>query len=125
MSEVSQLVKVIAQGDDAFNGNWTSFSLVIGLDGDGDPHNAYGYLYKPDGDFEAISTNLFAIELPMMAYLKSVYGKGPYPIKLLIQFDRTSGRFNIEFEDKNPNRWAVTPADIHGFIESLRPKFDQ
>ena len=125
MSEVSQLVKVIAQGDDAFNGNWTSFSLLIGLDGDGDPHNAYGYLYKPDGDFEAISTNLFAIELPVMAYLKSVYGKGPYPIKFLIQFDRNSGRFNIEFEDKNPNRWAVTPADIHGFIESLRPKFDQ
>ena len=125
MSEVSQLVKVIAQGDDAFNGNWTSFSLVIGFDGDGDPHNAYGYLYKPDGDFEAISTNLFAIELPMMAYLKSVYGEGPYPIKLLIQFDRNSGRFNIDFEGKKNNRWAVTPADIHGFIESLRPKFDQ
>ena len=124
MSEISDLIQTIIMNDAGFEGPWDAFSVVIGFDVEGDADNSYGYLYKPDGDFEAISADLFAIEAPMGAYLRSVYEDGPYPLKLLLQFDRNSGRFNIDFEDKNPNRWVVTPADIYGFIESLRPKFE-
>ena len=125
MSELSNLIGVIVQNHKAFECPWSAFSIVIGFDDDGDPDSSYGYLYKSDGDFEAISAGIRAIRPFMSAYLSTAYENESFPLKLLLQFDRTSGRFNIEFEDNNPNRWAVTPANIHGFIESLRPKFDQ
>lgn len=124
MSEMADLIGAIVGNHKAFEGPWVTFSVVIGFDEDGDPDNSYGYLYKPDGDFEAITAGLRTVRPAMAAYLRSVYGDGPRPLKMLIQFDRNSGRFNVQFEDKDPKRWAVTPADIHGFIESLRPKFE-
>ncbi|PRZ42092.1 hypothetical protein [Tritonibacter scottomollicae] len=99
--------------------------MVFTLDPDGDPIQSYGHLYKPDSDFEAISADLIATEEPVAAYLQKVFGDAQPPIKMLLQFDRVSGRFNVQFEDKDESRWQVRPADIHGYIEELRPKFDQ
>lgn len=125
MSTVSELISAIIKSDDNFNGGWDLLALTIGLNKKGVPDQSSGYLYIGEQDFRAVAADPFEIRPVMSSYLNEIYGEGPYPIKLLLQFDRNSGRFNIDFEDKNPNRWAVTPADIHGFIESLRPKFDQ
>ncbi|HRK42804.1 MAG TPA: hypothetical protein PLH11_07175 [Gemmobacter sp.] len=125
MSNISELISAIVKSDNDFSGRWDLLALVIRLNEKGVPTGSSGYLYIGEHDFRSVAAGPFEIRPAMSLYLNEIYGEGPYPIKLLLQFDRNSGRFNIEFEDKNPNRWAVTPADIHGFIESLRPKFDQ
>ncbi len=124
MSEVADLIRAVIASDEEFTGSWDAFSVVIRLNDEGVPSGSNGYLYSGAHDFRAIAADPFDIRPAMAAYLRSVYGDGPRPLKMLIQFDRASGRFNVQFEDKDPKRWAVTPADIHGFIESLRPKFE-
>ncbi|MGL4423254.1 MAG: hypothetical protein ACRCZF_21510 [Gemmataceae bacterium] len=122
MNEVSNLIKAIINSEEEFAKHWNAFSVIFGFDSDGISDNSYGYLYSSTG-FRAVAPAPWDVEKEMAAYLRTVYGDGPGPIKMLLQFDRASGQFNVEFEDKNPKRWAVTPADIHGYIDSLRPKF--
>ena len=59
------------------------------------------------------------------ASLDSYFTQGEErPLKLLVQFDRTLGAFEVTFEDADPTRWKVTPANIDSMSEELRPTFD-
>ena len=124
MSPIEEIIKTTIEYDEQFGSDWASFSLVIRLDEDGLPNGTNGYLYKADGDFEAISVKPRLLRPSVMPYLKDIYGDDKLPIKMLVQFDRLSGRYKTEFEDKDDSRWRVRPADIDGYIEELRPKFE-
>ena len=43
---------------------------------------------------------------------------------ILVQLDRGSGTYEVTFEDDDPARWKVTPANIEQISEELRPTFD-
>lgn len=59
------------------------------------------------------------------AYTESCYKPGdPLPAAILVQFDRMSERYEVTFEDADPTRWQVTPANIGSVGEQLRPAFD-
>jgi hypothetical protein len=45
-------------------------------------------------------------------------------VKILVQFDRDSGKYEVTFEDDDASRWKVTPANIDQISEELRPHFD-
>ena len=45
------------------------------------------------------------------------------PLKILVQFDRDSGRYDLTFEDDDASRWKVTPANIDQISAELRPDF--
>jgi hypothetical protein len=46
------------------------------------------------------------------------------PRKILVQFDRTTGKYDITFEETDEARWKVTPRNFRELREELRPKFD-
>jgi hypothetical protein len=59
------------------------------------------------------------------AYLESYYKpEQEPPVKILVQFDRDSGKYEVTFEDDDTSRWKVTPANIEQISEELRPNFD-
>jgi hypothetical protein len=45
-------------------------------------------------------------------------------VKILVQYDRTTGKYEMTFEDTDEGRWAVKPANYRQVREELRPKFD-
>lgn len=58
------------------------------------------------------------------AYTESYYKPDqPLPVKLLVQFDRVSGKYEVTFEDTDVSRWKVVPANIDEIREELRPNF--
>ena len=55
------------------------------------------------------------------AYLDSYYAQDHEPpAKILVQFDRSSGKYEVTFEDDDVTRWKVTPANIDQIGEELR-----
>ncbi|ATG47261.1 hypothetical protein CEW89_06565 [Celeribacter ethanolicus] len=124
MASINNLIQAIVDNEEEFANEWVSFSAIFGIDTKGRPESSNGYLYTHD-DYIAIAPDFFAFEDDVAAYLKDIYGNDKLPIKMLVQFDRLSGRYKTEFEDKDDSRWRVRPADINGYIEELRPKFDQ
>ncbi|WP_370981219.1 hypothetical protein [Agaribacterium sp. ZY112] len=43
--------------------------------------------------------------------------------QFLIQMDKESGRFKIDFEFDDANRWTIVPSKMKEMREALRPKF--
>lgn len=124
MSNNVDLIRAIAETLEPENLDWVTFSLVVRLDEEGVPVQHYGYAFDHSGRPTAVVADDFVFEKPLLAYLNQKYPDGKFPVKMLIQFDRNTGRFNIEFEDKDPARWQVTPANIDRIREELRPKLD-
>ena len=124
MSDISGVIEIIFNELESRSVDWQSFSLVIQLDDEGDVSGNSGYAYTTDGGFSAFSKKGFSLDDPVRAYLSDIYGDTPFPISMLLQFDRSTGQFKTLFEDKDTSRWAVTPADIHGYIDRMRPRFD-
>jgi hypothetical protein len=57
------------------------------------------------------------------AYTDSHYQPGePLPLKILLQFDRVSGTYNVLFEESDEDRWKVTPRNFRELREELRPQ---
>lgn len=44
-------------------------------------------------------------------------------MKILVQFDRTKGKYGLTFEDADETRWKVTPRNFKElrFTEDCRP----
>jgi len=48
------------------------------------------------------------------------YGKEPW-IAALFRIERATGKFAIEFEYKQPERWAVTPGNVEARAREFAP----
>ncbi|MGH1367760.1 MAG: hypothetical protein ACRBCL_04030 [Maritimibacter sp.] len=125
MSDISGVISAIAADLEDESVNWQSFSLVLEVNQSGKLNGNSGYAYDANGAFTAIAVNVYGLRPAMHAYLEGVYGDTPFPVRMLLQFDRSTGQFKTLFEDKDTSRWAVTPADIHGYIDRMRPRFDE
>ena len=44
------------------------------------------------------------------------------PVAVLLQFERDTGRYELTFEDSDPSRWKVTPANFETIADDLRPR---
>ena len=103
---------------------WEQLSMVIYFS-NGKFQGTYGYTYSPDGTISAVASHPREIKESVQAYLDTYFtAEDTLPVKLLVQFDRTLGQYEITFEDIDVERWKVSPANIDTIREELRPQFN-
>ncbi|MGW4833265.1 hypothetical protein ACWEOG_37105 [Amycolatopsis japonica] len=97
---------------------WESLAMILEF-GEGF-RSAYGYAYSPGDVIAPVACKWSSIEAAVDAY----YRPGDkLPVKILVQFDRTAGKYEVTFEDTDEDRWAVKPKNFRTMREQLRPKF--
>lgn len=104
------------------NPNWNEFSIVFVFDDEGDVFSTYGYVYAPDMRWHTTSVNKPDVRNEVRKYiaeLKSPDGKAP--VKMLVQFNRRTNRYNVDFEYEDASRWKVTPENLDAIREQFRP----
>ncbi len=104
--------------------DWDSFTMII-ESSNGRFNQAHGYAYSADGTITAVAARPSAV-LPFVdAYISGLYKPGEaLPIKFLVQYSRTSGKYSILFEDTDDTRWKVTMKNYKELREELRPTLD-
>lgn len=118
---VGSLIAAILASDNLDQSGWEEFSLVIAFD-ESEANRSYGYSYDAQGEWEAFSVRPRLINAEAVAYrdwLKLEDDKAI--IKMLIQFNRVTNRFNADFEYEDPARWKVAPSNINEITRELRP----
>ncbi len=104
--------------------SWESAAILLEFP-DGEFNEAHGYLYSPHGVISAVASDPWAVTPAVKAYTDSYYKPGEaLPRKILVQFDRMTGKYDINFEETDEARWKVTPRNYKQLREELRPKFD-
>ncbi|WP_132412952.1 hypothetical protein [Neorhizobium sp. S3-V5DH] len=119
---VGNLVEAIIQSEEIEQQDWEEFSLVLVFEDD-DINQAYGYSYDRSGEWEAIAVRPRLIRSEACDYrewLRQDDKKGV--LKMLLQFNKANGKFNVDFEYENSVRWQVTPWNIDTIVDELRPK---
>lgn len=103
--------------------HWEELGAVIAINAKGNVINNYGYAFSPDGDWHAVTGGSLALRPPVSSYLSELYPDGKYPVRMLVQFNRESGKYSVDFEDTDEGRWAISPSRLEESIEALRPDF--
>lgn len=102
---------------------WDALAVILEFP-DGVFNEAHGYLYAADGTITPVAADPWAVKDAVAAYIAGYYGpQDALPRKILIQFDRTSGRYEVTFEETDEDRWKVTPRNFRALREELRPAF--
>ena len=103
---------------------WESLAIILEFP-EGEFNEAHGYLYSPDGVISAVASDPWAVKAAVTAWTDS-YCKPDeaLPRKILVQFDRTTGKYTTTFEETDEARWKVTPRNFRELREELRPKLD-
>ncbi len=103
-------------------GDWESTAFVLEFP-DGRFNSAHGYLYAPGGRISPVAADPWAVETAVDAYRDSHYQPADArPRAILVQFDRTSGRYQVQSEDTHEHRWTATPRTVRQLREELRPR---
>ncbi len=84
--------------------------------------NISGYAFGEKQTPNGFLPDYDELEGAVAAYLHGLYGDSPYPVRVLIQWSRVSGRVEASFEDEDESRWKVTPQNYLVAREELRPK---
>jgi len=101
--------------------DWQSLSMVLNFAG-GKFSGTHGYSYSPDGTIAAVASHPYHVKAAVAAYTDCHYEPGAVlPVAILVQFDRSSGNYEVLFEDADASRWKVTPENIDRIGEALRP----
>ena len=101
--------------------SWEALSMILEFP-EGSFNEAHGYLYLPDGEIAPVAADPWKVESAVKAYTDSYYAPGDtLPRKILVQFDRASGKYNVLFEETDEDRWKVTPRNFREIREELRP----
>ena len=104
-------------------GAWESLSIVLVL-GDG-YRSASGYAYASDGSVSPVACGWRSIQAAVNAYLGSCFGPGErLPAKILVQLERSTGRYEVTFEESDEERWKTRPSNFRQMRQALRPVFD-
>ena len=102
--------------------DWESLAIVLEF-GDG-YRSASGYAYQADGTVAPVAWGWNSIEPAVQAYLSSYYEPGDLlPVKILVQFKRATGRYEVTFEDTDEERWKTRARNFREMREQLRPTF--
>lgn len=96
--------------------DWASLAMVIDLKGSrvGGTH---GFAYSADGTVSAVASRPSGIAPAVAAYLDS--RRTPAPVAVLVQYERSSGKYEVTFEDDVASRWTVTPSNLERIREDL------
>ncbi|MGW2183402.1 hypothetical protein ACWCXX_36265 [Streptomyces sp. NPDC001732] len=120
---IRALIENIGGPDVDWDG-WDSFAMILQFP-DGKFNEAHGYLYSPDGTISAVAADPWEVEAAVKAYTDGYYQPGDaLPMKILVQFDRTKGKYNVSFEETDETRWKMTPRNFRTIHDELRPAFD-
>ena len=105
--------------------DWTAISLVMLIDTQrGRCEGTSGYAYHGDDGYTPIAASPRAVQESLFEYLASQYGANDaLPAAVLLQFDRSTGHYEVTFEDSNKERWKVSPDNVTTMQETLRPAF--
>lgn len=118
------LVRALIENMRGAADGWESLAMVLDLDGNRFGGTS-GYTYGPAGTISAVASRPSAVRPAVDAYLATCFQPGDaWPVKLLVQFNRTTGDYEATFEDADVSRWKVTPDNIDTIREELRPRFD-
>ncbi|MGL3149281.1 hypothetical protein ACSS7Z_02850 [Microbacterium sp. A82] len=121
---ISSLIRGLIEHMSGAGEGWESLAMVINFDGDRFA-GTHGYTYSPSGEIAAVASRPSAVRPLVNAYTESYYKPGAaLPVKILVQFDRTNGEYEVTFEDSDTSRWKVTPQNYQEIREELRPKLD-
>lgn len=102
--------------------DWEAMAMVLEF-GDGF-RSAHGYAYSSGDVTTPVSCRWDDIRETVDAYLDSLYQPGDkLPVKILVQFDRTNGQYDVTFEDSDESRWKITPRNVDELPGELRPNF--
>lgn len=122
MSKIKPLIDLTAKELENRGAGWEEFSVVWGIANDGEANDSWGFWFAtPASDPQAFGVPPWDVEQELLSYLDELYPGGNYPIRALLQFNRTTGRYNVDFEDSDTTRWQVTPANLDQAREALRP----
>lgn len=103
--------------------DWESLAIVLEF-GEG-YRSASGYAYPADGTVSPVACGWNSIQPAVHAYLETYYEPGDLlPVKILVQFERATGRYSVTFEDTDDERWKTRPGNFREMREQLRPRFD-
>ena len=117
------LVRSLVENMRRIGDDWAALAMVLEFGG-GQLSGSYGYAYSEDGAPAATSARPTLIEPAVNAYLESSFpSEDARPVKMLVQFDRATGNYEITFEDTDVTRWQVTPATLGTIRDDLRPRF--
>lgn len=101
--------------------DWDAFAVIFDFEDDFDSVALSGYVYLDQAFVGFIEPTEFQLAEMARSYRTARPGPaGELPVSMVVQFDRTSGRYNVEYEYSNPERWA----DIGRMVEvadELRP----
>lgn len=101
--------------------DWESLAIILEFP-DGEFNEAHGYLYSPGGAISAVACDPLAVKAAVKAYTDSYYTPGEaLPRKILVQFERTTGKYTTTFEETDEARWKATPRNFRQLREELRP----
>ncbi len=119
-----ELIRAVVDHQRGLHDAWESFAVVVELSG-GRVRGTSGFGYGPGEVVSAIAARPSGVQPAVQDYLASYFGDGDEPpVKLLVQFDRTQGAYEVTFEDTDTERWKVTPANLDATREELRPRFE-
>lgn len=119
----AELIRALVEHLGGVDG-WESLSMILELP-DGTFNEAHGYAYLPDGAVTPVALDPWAVAPAVGVYTAGYYPPGEaLPRKILVQLDRTTGRYEVSFEDSDETRWKATPRNFRQLREDLRPRFD-
>ncbi|MGO2518536.1 MAG: hypothetical protein ACTH8F_00285 [Microbacterium sp.] len=111
-------------GPDMDGEGWASMAMILEFP-DGLFNEAHGFLYSPDGTISPVAAGTHAVKPAVSAYTSSYFAAGEaLPVQMLVQLDRTKGKYVVTFEDTDATRWKMTPRNRNEFHATLRPTFD-
>ena len=117
------LIKAVVANMQGAEDDWVTLSMVVEFR-ERRIATTYGYAYNSTNEAYAVAARPSRIMEAFDQFVENTYGPDePAPVKLLIQFNRDSGQYTVQYEDTDRLRWKVTPNNIDTIINELRPNF--
>jgi hypothetical protein len=118
---IHRLAETIAGDSELLLDGWTHLVLTSRL-GDGSL-DMNGFCYTAEGDAVPVSPRDFAIFdvlEELRAAMAKTDGKTPW-VAALFRIERKTGKFAMEFEYEQPERWAITPTNVKARAQEFAP----
>jgi len=119
---VTEVGRLIFTDPEYATDDWEIAAIVYNfVDG---RQNAFGYVFKHDGDWEARlpRTNGFDAIDKMVELNSEMHSRtGKKWLRALIHINRETAEMNIQFEYDDPTRWQIVPSKLEESVNALRP----
>jgi len=118
---IRRLAKTIAGDNALLLDGWTHLVLVSRIEAD--TPDMTGFCYTSDGGTVPVAPKDFAIFdvlEQLRAAMAKADGKKPWTAALF-RIERATGKFAMEFEYNQPERWAVTPDNVKARAREFAP----